>query len=299
MCLSSYSLTQLKQRQSQGHQVLHLIFLTWHMPKPPGQQQHFLFAYVGCVGLCQKSPLAKSTAKFQSHWDSQQAPWSSSKAGSHEGSSIAPQQLCYRERGLFYSGTEWGGRPAGAPSVTWREPARAAAASLGVWEGPKFLHHPNFPFHAALPAPAGAERSTGLARRSGGTLAGGRRHCSGSRKRNANVLLTPLGSWSQRLKSKERNDKEVGMSCFHHCLHYGSKSIQWYLKMVHVTNFNCNQICKHVVKPGICWWKLFPSIRVLLMLLSNMRLDLTESTQILKIVTMTPRTSHFLLTADQ
>lgn len=89
-----------------SHQVLQPIFLTWHMPTPPGQQQRFLFACVGCVGLCPKSPLAKSTARFQFHWDSQQAPWSSSKAGSREGSSIAPQQLCYREKGLFDSGTE-------------------------------------------------------------------------------------------------------------------------------------------------------------------------------------------------
>lgn len=99
------ALTTLQQQPSQGYLVVHLLVLTWHTPKPPEQQQHFLSAYVGCVGRCPKCLLARSTAKFQFHWDSQQAPWSGSKAGSREGSSIAPQQLCYRERGPFCSGT--------------------------------------------------------------------------------------------------------------------------------------------------------------------------------------------------
>lgn len=218
--LDSHSPTPAPRQQlSRGHQVVHLLVLTWHMPEPPEQQQHFLFAYVGCVGLCQKCPLAKSTAKFQFHWDSQQAPWSGSKAGSLEGSSIAPQQLCYRERGPFCSGTEWGGRPAGAPSEMWRELARVAATSPGVWAEPTFLHHPNFLFHAVLPRPAGAGRSKVLARHSGGIPAGGHRHCSGSHKQSANVRLIPSGSWSQMLKSKGRNNKEVGMYSFLHGFH--------------------------------------------------------------------------------
>lgn len=106
-CWDTHEINLVQVHKAESKEVAHcVVFLTWHMPKPPGQRQHSPSVCVGCVGLCPRSPLAKSTARFLSHWDSQQAPWSSSEADSHAGSSIAPQQLCYRGWGLFYSGTE-------------------------------------------------------------------------------------------------------------------------------------------------------------------------------------------------